>query len=157
MRLRLTRHRGRLAATLIVLLGASGVFIATAGGSFGASSACGCETETTPWVTFKRVGGEATEGAGGTCEFTAVGQKCQIKFKNVTTRTLAAKTHSLTGVNAASRYGVPSVGCTLNLGMGECTDELEVTRFEAGINNYCLLVEDRGTGEQRQFCAGLKM
>lgn len=110
------------------------------------------------WLSRKNVGGVPTRNEP-VCEFTAVAQTCQIEFENITTRTLAVRAGKLEGVNAGSRYAKVKEGCVFNLGLGSCTDEIEVKKLEGGVkwNDYCLYVEDKGTGEMSLVCAGLKM
>lgn len=111
------------------------------------------------WMSRKRVGGEATEGARGTCEFTKLGQECHIEFKNITARTLAVVSTELRGPEANARYSKVEEGCPFNLGLGECIDKLKVTKFVAGgINDYCMTVVDKANGVEHFFiCAILRM
>jgi hypothetical protein len=112
----------------------------------------------TTWFSIKRVGGTAKEGANGVCEFAAVGQTCQIQFKNTTTRTLRVLSVRIAGVNPNIRYKKLKEGCVFNLAFGECTDELEAAKFEAGgINDYCMTVEDKGNGAVQMYCRVLRM
>src|SRR4029077_16210133 len=110
------------------------------------------------WLSRKRVGGEATEGGLGTCEFTKVGQECHIEFKNITARTIAVVSTELRGTEANVRYAVTENGCPFNLGLGECIDKLKVSKFVAGtFNDYCMTVVDKGTNERFYICAVLHM
>ncbi len=109
------------------------------------------------WLSRTNVGGVPVLGSNH-CEFTAAKQTCQIQFKNITTRTIAAIGVTFFGANPAGRYSRIMANCVLNLGLGECTDEVEAIKIEAkGINDYCLEVKDQGTGERNSVCATLRM
>lgn len=110
------------------------------------------------WLSRTNVGGVPTRGQS-ICEFGAVTQKCQIEFKNITARSLAVVSGRLEGEKATERYAkVGVVGCTFNLALGSCTDEIELKKLETGkLNDYCLRVEDTATSEIRFTCLTLKM
>lgn len=109
------------------------------------------------WFSINKVGGTAAGGVGF-CKFAAAGQTCQINFKNITARTLRVLSIELLGKNAGTRYKKLKANCVFNLAFGECTDELEAAVFQAGgINDYCLTVEDKGTGATNYGCAILRM
>ncbi|HEX5310065.1 MAG TPA: hypothetical protein VFW38_13425 [Solirubrobacteraceae bacterium] len=110
------------------------------------------------WLSRKNVAGVPTRNEPE-CIFSAAAETCQIEFDNITTRTLAVTIGVLEGVNAGSRYAKVKEGCVFNLGLGSCTDEIEVKKIEGGVkwNDYCLYVEDKGTKEPGLVCAGLKM
>jgi hypothetical protein len=111
-----------------------------------------------PWFSILRVGGTATEGANGVCEFAAVGQTCQIQFKNTSTRTLRILNVQFFGANPKVRYKKLVGGCAFNAGLGECVDELEAVKIEAGgINDYCMTVEDKGNNAEQMYCRVLRM
>lgn len=111
-----------------------------------------------PWFSILRVGGTATEGANGVCEFTAVKQTCQIQFKNTTTRTLRILSVQFFGANPTVRYKKLVGGCAFNAGLGECVDELEAIKIEAGgINDYCMTVEDKANNAEQMYCRLLRM
>lgn len=110
-----------------------------------------------PWLTRENVGGVPTR-TEPECFFTLVTEKCQLKFKNITTRTLAVVKVEAIGTEAAKRYKKTVEGCAFNLGLGECTDEVEMTEKVAGtINDYCMNVRDAGNAETQIMCAALRM
>jgi hypothetical protein len=110
------------------------------------------------WVAIKNVGGVPIRGTNG-CEFTIVNQTCQLEFVNTTFRPLRVIETKLEGVKAAERYKVNAgAGCVFNLPLGACTDEVELIKLEPkNINDYCITVEDKGTGAKQKTCAILKM
>lgn len=109
------------------------------------------------WFSIEKAGGTAGGGVGF-CKFTAAGQTCQIKFQNITARTLRVLSIELLGKNAGARYKKLKANCVFNLAFGECTDELEAVVIQAGgINDYCLTVEDKGTGATNYGCAVFRM
>jgi hypothetical protein len=111
-----------------------------------------------PWFSIKRIGGTAKEGANGVCEFAAAGQTCQIQFKDTSTRTLRILNVQFFGLNPKVRYKKLVGGCAFNAGLGECVDELEAAKFEAGgINDYCMTVEDKANNAEQQYCRLLRM
>jgi hypothetical protein len=122
-----------------------------------------CEGKGSSWLSIRNVSGagEATEGALGNCEFIAVRQKCKLQFENITFRTLEVVGSKLEGEKATERYKKGTIGCAARLPLlnrETCVDELEVSKFEARtLNDYCLEVRDRGTGELGKGCAVLKM
>lgn len=110
-----------------------------------------------PWLSRTNVGGVPVRNEPF-CEFTAAGEKCQIKFKNETLRTLAVRSVTIMGEKGTLRYKKTVEGCVFNLGIGECTDELEMVKLEAKtVNDYCMEVRDAGTAELQVMCAALKM
>jgi hypothetical protein len=65
---------------------------------------------------------------------------------------------ALEGEKANERYARVKEGCVFNLALGECVDEIELKKLEAGkVNDYCMIVEDKGTTEKAKECAILKM
>ena len=111
------------------------------------------------WFEIKKVGGTAPGGGARFCQFTALGQTCLIKFNNKTPRTLVVVGTSLHGPTASNRYKVTNLNCVFNLGVGECTDTLEVIKFVAGaVDDYCLSVRDAGNNNALHVeCAALRM
>jgi len=127
----------------------------------GIALACEGEAEEVAWLSRENVGGVEKLGEPY-CEFTRVRDKCQMKFRNITTRTLkvtSATGAKILGTEGTRRYRKAEENCVFNLGMGECTDEIEVIEFVARtVNDYCLEVTDQGTGKEHgQVCATLKM
>jgi hypothetical protein len=113
-----------------------------------------------PWFTILRVGGLAVEGANGVCEYAAAKQTCLIQAKENANnaRVMRVLSTRILGVNAAARYKNINPGCIFNVGLGECTDEIEAVKFEAGgINDYCVTVEDKGNGAKSIYCRRLRM
>lgn len=113
-----------------------------------------------PWFTILRIGGLATEGGNGVCEYAAAKQTCliQVKENKNNLRVMRVLRVQLFGTNAAKRYKNIAPGCVFNTALGECTDELEAAVFEAGgINDYCVTVEDKGNAATSMFCRRLRM
>lgn len=141
----------------------SGIFCGSGSGTNGAYHGA-VETQgavvlgNPPWFSILRVGGTATEGANGVCEFAAVKQTCQIQFKNTSTRTLRILNVQFFGTNPNVRYKKLVGGCAFNAGLGECVDELEAVKIEAGgINDYCMTVEDKANNAEQMYCRLLRM
>jgi hypothetical protein len=77
------------------------------------------------------------------------------QVQNTAARMLAVKGAALLRQHAEP-HGAKGIaeGCVVDLGMGECTKELEATLFEAdGISDYCLTVEEKANGARRPECA----
>jgi hypothetical protein len=126
----------------------------------GIALACEGEAEEVAWLSRENVGGAERRGEPY-CEFVRVNERCQIRFRNITARTLkvtSATGAKILGTEGTTRYRKTVENCVFNLGMGECTDEIEVIRFVARtVNDYCLEVTDQGTNEHGQTCAALIM
>jgi hypothetical protein len=142
----------------------SGIFCGTGSGGNGAYrgpvEAQGVVPNANPWFTILRVGGLAVEGANGVCEYAAAKQTCLIQAKENANnaRVMRVLSTRILGVNAAARYKNINPGCIFNVGLGECTDEIEAVKFEAGgINDYCVTVEDKGNGAKSIYCRRLRM
>jgi hypothetical protein len=117
------------------------------------SAALACEG----WPTITK------EGEGELpCNFTKIGQKCNMKIDNNTNRVIKINNVEIKGVKANERYEREKIGC--NIGKkgfkkgDECTDVIKVLKFEAKTQNeYCILFEDEKTGEMSEPCELLKM
>jgi hypothetical protein len=111
-----------------------------------------------PWLSRTNVAGVGPRGTGE-CKYLAAKEKCSLTFKNVSTRTLAVVSVAIDGTNGNTRYTTTVAGCAFNLGLGECTNEVENAVFVAATRNpYCLQVRDAANNrELRRLCAELAM
>lgn len=118
---------------------------------------------TQAWLERDNLGEAGFVGPPGSshCLFTAVNQKCKLRFKNITNpaKVVRVVTGYTGGLQPAAKYARSGIGCTLNLLIDHaesCTDEIEITRFATPTrNHYCLRVIDPGTDLQQNMCAEL--
>jgi hypothetical protein len=118
------------------------------------SLAVACEGGGAAWLSVKNIGGVPERGRG-LCQFTAVGQKCQLEFENITFRTLEVLEGKIEN-NGSGRYAKVKEGCTPKLALlnkENCVDEIQAAKLESpNINDYCMKVKDAGTGEIQNEC-----
>jgi hypothetical protein len=123
-------------------------------------------TSLEPWMKSENVGGVGYRGPAGApeCVFTAVNQKCKLKFENITdpAKNITVIIGRIAGIGHGHgpTYTRSAAGCTVSLNLNHgasCEDEILITSYVANQRDpYCLLVRPTAGGPAfQEICADL--
>jgi hypothetical protein len=123
-------------------------------------SQSGKKWRVTSWLGTKNVGGSALEEQMVICYFTAISQKCQIRFTNISGEELEITGGALITKGTSKWTRITPTGCKgsnkLAAAEGTCVEEVELNELvEKEFADVCLYVKNVG-GVERMTCAVLR-